>query len=140
MKVLKTKLRNLSVENKEFVYWCQFEDSLYLNISPKQQKTIKICCVFKSEPPNEQACYSWQLCHVKAKKDEEVQIIHLAQPKFISAIIKYLLKSRPELFYDSNKEVYINDAWNILYELGYTGCVPLWNKVFSLQKKNELAK
>ena len=101
-----------------------------MNISPKQQKTLKICCVFKSEIPMDQPYYSWQLCDVKVKRDEKEQIIHLTQPKFIADIIKYLLKSRPELFNDSNSEIYINDAWNILSELGYTDCVPLWSKSF----------
>ncbi|GKS14897.1 hypothetical protein YDYSY3_58970 [Paenibacillus chitinolyticus] len=122
---MKSQLRNITIDSQAFVYWYSGGQSFTLNISPKENKNIKITLIFESNPPDEDPLTSWAFYNITAQKNDLETTIHLGKPKHIAEIISYLMKQRKELFTKGQPHI-LNNAWDLLMEMGYSNFNPVW--------------
>jgi len=90
---LKSKLRNIIVNNESFVYWYF---SGVLDISPKEDKNIKIEIIYKAAAPDNDPRTFWYFYDIQAKKDDKEVLLNIALPRFIAEIISFLLIHKKE--------------------------------------------
>lgn len=125
---LKNPLRNITVDGQAFVYWYSGGTSFTLNVSPKDHKNIKITLIFQGDhPPEEEHHHTWSFYDVSAYQQECEHVIHLGKPKHTAEIIAYLMSNRPELWNHSKPQV-LDNAWDILKDMGYSKLTPIWIK------------
>jgi hypothetical protein len=122
---MKSQLRNITIDSQAFVYWYSGGKSFTLNISPKENKNIKITLIFESNPPDEDPLTFWAFYNITAQKNDLETTIHLGKPKHIVEIISYLMKQRKELFTKGQPHI-LNNAWDLLMEMGYSNFNPVW--------------
>ncbi|WP_046227324.1 hypothetical protein [Paenibacillus dauci] len=122
---MKSLLRNITVDHRAFVYWYSSGACFTLNLSPKENKNIKITLLFKANPPDEDPYTFWAFYDISAQRDGLDTTIHLGKPRHIAEILSYLLTSHQELWTQTTPQI-IDHAWEILEEMGYTNPTPLW--------------
>ncbi|MCG7408321.1 hypothetical protein MH117_12890 [Paenibacillus sp. ACRRX] len=122
---MKSQLRNITIDSQAFVYWYTAGKTFTLNISPRENKNIKVTLIFESKPPDEDPFTSWAFYNITAQINGLEADIHLCKPKHIAEIISYLMKQRKELFTKGQPHI-LNNAWNLLMEMGYSHFNPIW--------------
>ncbi|KZE71238.1 hypothetical protein [Paenibacillus jamilae] len=122
---MKSHLRNITVDGYAFVYWYTGGSRFILNLSPKENKNIKITLIFKAAPPEEEPHTSWSFYDISAQNNGMDVVIHLGKPKHIAEIISYLMANRPKLWIQGKPQV-LDHAWDLLKEMGYSKFNPIW--------------
>lgn len=122
---MKNKLRNITVGEQSFVYWYSSGTSFNLNISPKNDKTSKISLIFAADAPADDPIMFWVFYKIHAFKDNSEASICLTSPKNIAEIISFLLHNTENPFMKGHTRI-INNAMDLLYEMGYTSLTPVW--------------
>ncbi|MCP3806619.1 hypothetical protein NLX78_05195 [Paenibacillus sp. Lou8.1] len=122
---MKSQLRNITVDGYAFVYWYSGESRFILNLSPKENKNIKITLIFQANPPEEESHTFWSFYDISAQNIEMETVIHLGKPKHIAEIISYLMAKRQELWVQGKPHV-LDNAWDLLKEMGYSELKPIW--------------
>lgn len=121
---MKTKLRNIMVNNQHFVYWYSGGERFVLYITPKIDKNIKIELIFESTPPEKLRNSNWAFYEILAVSNHSETTISIAMPKFISEAISYLLSTQKELFVE--RKIHIINVMELLEEMGYSELKPKW--------------
>lgn len=122
---MKSQLRNMTVDGYAFVYWYSSGSRFILNLSPKENKNIKITLVFQANPPEEEPRTFWSFYDISAQNIEMETVIHLGKPKHIAEIISYLMAKRQDLWIQGKPQV-LDHAWDLLKEMGYSELKPIW--------------
>ncbi|MGW9528219.1 hypothetical protein ACWHAM_10775 [Paenibacillus terrae] len=122
---MKSQLRNITVDGDAFVYWYSGGSRFILNLSPKENKNIKITLIFQADPPEEEPLTFWSFYDISAQNNETETVIHLGKPKHIAEIISYLMAKRQELWIQGKPQV-LDHAWDLLKEMGYSELNPIW--------------
>ncbi len=120
---MKKKIRDISVNGEKYVYWYKRNrNTSTLNISPKEDKTTKISIVFDIVVPEEEKRYCSGFYGVECIKDNEIVRLSVGEPKFVSFVIDYFVRTNS---FVKNK-VKIVDGIKLLNDFGYTEIKPLW--------------
>ncbi|MEE4578710.1 hypothetical protein [Paenibacillus polymyxa] len=122
---MKSQLRNITVDGYAFVYWYSGGSRFILNLSPKENKNIKITLIFQADPPDEEPRTFWAFYDISAQNNEIETVVHLGKPKHIAEIISYLMAKRQELWTQGKPQV-LDNAWDLLKEMGYSELNPIW--------------
>lgn len=122
---LKANLRNIVVNNQNYVYWFFGGSKFILNISPKNNKNNKIEIIFKASPPNNERGYFWAFYKISSLKDNAEIVIELAQPKFVAEVIMYLTTRKDDVFAKKNLSK-VSDGMALLRDMRYTNFNPIW--------------
>lgn len=124
---MKSRLRNLTIEGQAYVYWYTSGHRFTLNLSPKDNKNIKITLIFQADPPDEDPYTFWAFYDITAVKDGLQTTIHLGKPKHIAQILSYLRKERSIWFTPGQGRPHVVEhAWDLLQEMGYSRLEPVW--------------
>lgn len=122
---MRSQLRNITVDSYAFVYWYTGGSRFVLNLSPKENKNIKVTLIFQADPPDEEPRTFWAFYDISAQNNEIETVIHLGKPKHIAEIISYLMAKRQELWTQGKPQV-LDNAWDLLKEMGYFELNPIW--------------
>ncbi|GGG02183.1 hypothetical protein GCM10010912_53760 [Paenibacillus albidus] len=122
---MKSQLRNITIDGHAFVYWYSSGYHLTLNLSPKENKNTKVTLIFQADPPDEDPHTFWAFYDITAHKNDLETTIHLGRPKHIAEIISYLMKDRQKWFTKGKSHI-LNNAWDLLKEMGYSNLKPVW--------------
>ncbi len=120
---MEKKIRNITVDNKSFVWWYVSGHKYILNISPKEDKTTKISIIFEATEPEDINTYSNGFFEVSCLKDNLEMRLHLAGPKFVSEAIAYCISNNNFI---KNKINPMNGV-ELLKIMGYSNIKPIWN-------------
>ncbi|MEJ8303681.1 hypothetical protein [Saccharibacillus sacchari] len=126
---MKTNSRTVTVGDQAFVYWHTSGARFTLYLSPKEQKNTKLVLLFPAFPPDEDPHTSWTFYEILAQKGGEEVPVHLGRPRSIAEIISHLRQRRPGLW-QIGRITLIENAWELLGEMGYSGCKPVWKGEF----------
>lgn len=122
---MKNKLRNIRVHGQAFVYWYLSGKDFVLHISPQNDKTTRITLIFTADAPDDDPIMFWAFYKIHAVKDNTETSICLTSPKSIAEIISFLLSYKGKPFIKGRTYI-INNAMDLLYEMGYTNLSPVW--------------
>ncbi len=120
---MEKKIRNITVNNKAFVWWHMSGHKYILNISPKEDKTTKVSIIFEAKETEDIRTYANGFFEVSCLKDNLEERLHLASSKFVSEAIAYCISNNK--FID-NKNNTINGV-ELLKIMGYSNIKPIWN-------------
>lgn len=85
-----------------------------------------ISLIFEADPPEEDRHTFWAFYDIAAQKNNLHTTIHLGRPKHIAEMIHYLQKDQ-ELWVNGKQHT-IDNAWELLQVMGYSGMEPIWIK------------
>lgn len=122
---MKSLLRNITVDNRPYVYWHSSGSSFTLNLSLKENKNTRVTLVFTATSPPEKPYTFWAFYDISAQYEGTETVIHLGKPRHIAEILTYLLNERPALW-EQGKPQLIDNGWEILEEMGYADPKPIW--------------
>lgn len=126
---MKTTRRTIVVGDQAFVYWHTSGVRFTLYLSPKEQKNTKLELLFPAFPPDEDPYTSWTFYEISAQKSGESANIHLGRPRSIAEIISHLQQRQPGLW-QIGQTIRVENAWELLVEMGYFECKPIWKGEF----------
>lgn len=122
---MKSKLRNITVNNEKFVYWYSGCSSFRLFFSPKENKNIRFELIFSAPlPDNDPHTFFWTFYKIISIYNKEEIVLSIAMPKFIAYVISYLMLTQKELF--KEKKHHTINGMTLLNEMGYTNLKPIW--------------
>lgn len=122
---MKSQLRNIAIDGHAYVYWYSGGPRFTLNISPKDNKNIKIALIFPADSPDEDPHTSWAFYDSTAQINDLETTICLSRPKNIAEIISYLVKERQELFTKGQPHI-LDNGWDLLKKMGNSHFNPVW--------------
>lgn len=123
---MKTKLRNIIVNNKRYVYWYRDGHGLKLCVSLKEDKRSKVEITFEFSPPEEDKYMFWAFYKIIAYRCNVETTLCIVQPKFIASLITYLSLNHEEFFVKGKTTIL--DAVELLHFMGYSNLQPMWVK------------
>ncbi len=72
---MKKKLRNITVNDRKFMWWYLGKEKLILSFTPKENKNQKVSTIFDFQVPKEVSCYYYGLFQFCATfSNEEVRL------------------------------------------------------------------
>ncbi len=120
---MKKKVRNVSIKDKDFVYWYKCGRIYTLNITPKEDKNTKVSIIFDLNAPEETQGCSWCCYEILCLKEDTNVKLLIAEPKFISEATAYLINTSQFTVNKTN----VLDGLGLLLAMGYTEIEPIWS-------------
>lgn len=125
---MKSKMRNIVVNDIPFVYRFCSSISPELYISLKDNRHCKVVLNFHAEEPRQEIQHFWRFYSIWAVKDTVAQEVPIAMPRFVAQVIQYLLQTTD--CFDVKKKSVFYCAWELLSEMGYSSMKPVWIQEF----------
>ncbi len=123
---MKNKLRNIKVNNKEFVYWFLSTEKFVLTVSPREEKNTKIIITFDAKDTEFRQMIGWGLFGISAVKNGEVVCLKIAEPKFVSTVVEYFINTGG---FTKNK-IHNFDGFKLLEDMKYSEIKPIWSFIW----------
>lgn len=125
---MKSKLRNMTVDAVEFVYWHQSGDCFLLHLSPKGDKNVVLSLEFSAMPPPPERNSFWSFYEVSATHCGNAVTVDLGKPKIVAELVSHLITTRKWDYHQGKKHHLC--GWDLLKDMGYATPAPIWEREF----------
>lgn len=125
---MKNKLRKITVNTIESVYWHQSGPCFLLHVSPKNDKNTVFSLEFSAVPPPPHPNFFWSFYEISAVERGNAVTVDLGKPKIVAELVHHLITTKKWDYGQGKKSCLC--GWELLEAMGYTSPVPIWKREF----------